>query len=174
QNLYPNLDGLKQVSVMITGGREADWYRVLGVDPLANDETLKKQYRKLALLVHRDRNKYKGAEGAFNLVLEARRLLSDKVSRTACDQRRKLNAGMQKPPPYQHKPDSSNGNQNAKDRVDLSAWIGSKKSASGAQKPPYAHKPASSNSNQNARDGVVPSAETRNNKHVPACSGSSE
>ncbi|CAN6986950.1 unnamed protein product [Brassica oleracea var. botrytis] len=158
---------------MITGGREADWYRVLGVDPLADDETLKKQYRKLALLVHRDRKKYKGAEGAFNLVLEARRLLSDKVSKTAYDQRRKFNAGMQKPRPYQHKPDSSNGNQNAKDRVDVSAWIG-RKNLLQQKKPPYAHKPASSNSNQNARDGVVPSAETRNTKHVHACSCASE
>ncbi|KAF3598932.1 hypothetical protein F2Q69_00033528 [Brassica cretica] len=140
QNLYPHLDGLNQVSMMIhvyisaankiiNGGKEFDLYGVLGVDPLADDEALKKQYKKLALLLHPDKNKCKGAEGT----------------------------GIQKPPaPSQpNKPAaSSNVNQNAKDRSE-------------PQRPPtYATKPASTSSaNQSAsRDGVHPSANTRSNK----------
>ncbi|XP_019100703.1 PREDICTED: dnaJ homolog subfamily C member 18-like [Camelina sativa] len=96
QLLYPNLDGLKQVSKMINvyiyasnRGGEADWYKILGVDPLADEEAVKKTYKQLALLLHPDKNKFDGAEGAFKLVLEAWCLLSDKVSRTCYDQRRK-------------------------------------------------------------------------------------
>ncbi|KAF8114103.1 hypothetical protein N665_0042s0025 [Sinapis alba] len=79
KRLYPNLDGLQQALIMIDvyisactrGGRQADWYEILGVDRLADDETVKKQYKKLALLLHPDKNKFNGAEGAFKLVLEA-------------------------------------------------------------------------------------------------------
>ncbi|CAN8274464.1 unnamed protein product, partial [Cochlearia groenlandica] len=99
QNLYPELDGLKQVLMLIDvyisaddkiDGKEPDWYGVLGVDPLADIETVKKQYRKLALLLHPDKNKCEGAEGAFKLVSEAWSLLSDKVKRIGFDQKRKL------------------------------------------------------------------------------------
>ncbi|KAJ0239289.1 Uncharacterized protein HA466_0229620 [Hirschfeldia incana] len=100
QNLYPQLDGLKQVLMLIdvyisagnkiNGGQEPDWYGVLGVDPLADDGAVKKQYRKLALLLHPDKNKCEGAEGAFKLVLEAWSLLSDKVKRIAFDQKRRV------------------------------------------------------------------------------------
>nr|VDD48937.1 unnamed protein product [Brassica oleracea] len=109
QNLYPHLDGLSQVSMMIhvyitaankiiNGGKESDLYGVIGVDPLADDEALKKQYKKLALLLHPDKNKFRGAEGAFKLVSNAWSVLSDKTKRSAYDQMRKLSTGMQKPP----------------------------------------------------------------------------
>ncbi|CDY60010.1 BnaA10g28700D [Brassica napus] len=76
RSLYPNLDGLQQALIMIDvyisastrRGREADWYEILGVDRLADDETVKKQYKKLALLLHPDKNKFSGAEGAFKLL----------------------------------------------------------------------------------------------------------
>ncbi|KAF8102902.1 hypothetical protein N665_0190s0020 [Sinapis alba] len=99
QNLYPQLDGLKQVLMLIDvyisagnkiNGGEPDWYGVLGVDPLADDGVVKKQYRKLALLLHPDKNKCEGAEGAFKLILEAWSLLSDKVKRIAFDQKRRM------------------------------------------------------------------------------------
>ncbi|ESQ30981.1 hypothetical protein EUTSA_v10012364mg [Eutrema salsugineum] len=84
QNLYPKLNGLKQVLIITDvyisasngGRREADWYGILGIDRLVDDETVKKQYKKLALLLHPDKNKFSGAEGAFKLVLEAWRRLS--------------------------------------------------------------------------------------------------
>ncbi|KAG7542220.1 DnaJ domain [Arabidopsis thaliana x Arabidopsis arenosa] len=98
QKLYSHLDGLKQVSKLIDvyisagnkiSGGEFDWYGILGVDPLADKEALKKQYKKLALLLHPDKNSCEGAEGAFKLVLAAWSLLSDNIKRTAYDQRRK-------------------------------------------------------------------------------------
>ncbi|KAL1195106.1 Chaperone protein dnaJ 49 [Cardamine amara subsp. amara] len=97
QDLYPKLDGLEQVRLMINVyisasnkiNGEADWYGILSVDPLADDEAVKKQYKKLALLLHPDKNKFTGAEGAVKLVLEAWSLLSDKAKRSAYDQKRK-------------------------------------------------------------------------------------
>ena len=108
RSLYPNLDGLQQALIMIDvyisastrRGREADWYEILGVDSLADDETVKKQYKKLALLLHPDKNKFSGAEGAFKLVLEAWSQLSD-------HQGKDKKSGMQKPP-KPHEPASSN------------------------------------------------------------------
>ncbi|XP_019087476.1 PREDICTED: E3 ubiquitin-protein ligase SINA-like 7 [Camelina sativa] len=64
-------------------GGEADWYKILGVDPLADEEAVKKTYKQLALLLHPDKNKFDGAEGAFKLVLEAWCLLSDKYKKLA-------------------------------------------------------------------------------------------
>ncbi|KAF5451096.1 hypothetical protein F2P56_031393 [Juglans regia] len=104
QNLYPELEGLSQMlttlDVYISAenkiGGEADWYGVLGVNPLADDETVKKQYRKLALTLHPDKNKCLGAEGAFKLVSEAWSLLSDKAKRLAYNQKRNLKGFQQK------------------------------------------------------------------------------
>ncbi|CAH2078519.1 unnamed protein product [Thlaspi arvense] len=123
-NLYLELEGLKQVSVMIdvyisasdkiNGRGEADWYGVLGVDPLADDKAMKKQYKKLAVLIHPDKNKFTGATEAFKLVLEAWTLLSDEAKRILYDQKRKSGqvkqkkSGMrQKPPKRKHEPDFS-------------------------------------------------------------------
>ncbi|CAL9226082.1 unnamed protein product [Arabidopsis halleri] len=97
QDLYPKLDRLEQVLMMIDVyisatnkiNGEANWYGILSVDPLADDEAVKKQYKKLALLLHPDKNRFNGAEGAFKLVLQAWDLLSDKDKRTAYDQKRK-------------------------------------------------------------------------------------
>ncbi|CAK9170273.1 unnamed protein product [Ilex paraguariensis] len=74
---------------------EVDWYAVLDVNPLADDETLRKHYRKLALALHPDKNKSVGADGAFKIVSEAWSLLSDKAKRKAYDQRRNLKASYQ-------------------------------------------------------------------------------
>lgn len=96
QNLYPGLEGIPQMiatlDVYISAenkiGGEADWYGILGVTPQADDETVKKQYRKLALMLHPDKNKSIGADGAFKFVSEAWILLSDKAKRAEYDQRR--------------------------------------------------------------------------------------
>ncbi|KAL0321534.1 UNVERIFIED_CONTAM: Chaperone protein DnaJ [Sesamum calycinum] len=50
---------------------EIDWYGVLGVSPSSDDETIRKQYRKLALMLHPDKNKSVGSDGAFKLISEA-------------------------------------------------------------------------------------------------------
>ncbi|KAI3686373.1 hypothetical protein L1987_80048 [Smallanthus sonchifolius] len=67
---------------------ESDWYGVLGVGPRADDETIRKNYKKLALFLHPDKNKSVGAEGAFKLVSQAWTLLSDKIRRKVYDQKR--------------------------------------------------------------------------------------
>ncbi|EOA23085.1 hypothetical protein CARUB_v10003867mg [Capsella rubella] len=145
---------------------EADWYRVLGVEPLADDDALKRQYKKLALLLHPDKNRFKGAEGAFKLVSQAWCLLSDKVKRSAYDQKRKLKKA-KKPPNPPH-----NVNQDARGGVDTSARATSDKPK--PPKPPKPHKPASSYEHQNVRDYVYPSPKARSYKHAPARTDSFE
>lgn len=96
QSLYPQLDGLSQllntIDVYVASenrvGGEVDWYGILGVTPTADDETIKKQYRKLALMLHPDKNKSAGADGAFKLLCEAWILLSDKSKRLEYNRRR--------------------------------------------------------------------------------------
>ncbi|KZV32834.1 hypothetical protein F511_20935 [Dorcoceras hygrometricum] len=106
QTLYAGLDGISQLlttlDVYISAENkisgEVDWYGVLGVSPSADDETIRKQYRKFALLLHPDKNKSAGAEGAFKLVSEAWTLLSDKGKRLAYNQRRGSKGFPQKVP----------------------------------------------------------------------------
>ncbi|CAK9144320.1 unnamed protein product [Ilex paraguariensis] len=96
QTLYPGLEGISQmlatldvyVSAENLVNGEADRYGMLGVDPLADEDTLRKHYRKLALMLHPDKNKCIGAEGAFKLISEAWSVLSDKAKRSAYDQKR--------------------------------------------------------------------------------------
>ncbi|XP_058103109.1 uncharacterized protein LOC131246745 isoform X2 [Magnolia sinica] len=95
-NLYPTLEGLSQMIATfdvylasenkISG--EVDWYAILNVNANADDDTVKKQYRKLALTLHPDKNKSIGAEGAFKLLSEAWSVLSDKTRRSTYDQKR--------------------------------------------------------------------------------------
>lgn len=106
QSLYPGLDGLSQmlttVEVYISAENkisgEVDWYAMLGVDPAADDETVRKQYRKLALLLHPDKNRTVGADGAFKLLCEGWSLLSDKSKRLAYNMRRSQKGFQQKVP----------------------------------------------------------------------------
>ncbi|KMS97705.1 hypothetical protein BVRB_5g124500 [Beta vulgaris subsp. vulgaris] len=95
-NLFPGLDGLQPLlatlNIYLSAERktngEVDWYGVLGVEPSSDDETVKKQYRKLALTLHPDKNKSVGAEGAFKILSEAWSILSDRARRIAFDQKR--------------------------------------------------------------------------------------
>ncbi|WZZ48614.1 hypothetical protein YC2023_048721 [Brassica napus] len=70
-------------------GNMLDWYGILQVDMKADDIVIKKQYRRLALLLHPDKNKLPGAESAFKLIGEAQSILLDKVKRNFYDIRRK-------------------------------------------------------------------------------------
>ncbi|KAI3673608.1 hypothetical protein L6452_39732 [Arctium lappa] len=96
EKLFAGLEGLSQLLITLDVyislekkiNGESDWYNVLGVEPTADDETIRKNYRKLALTLHPDKNKSIGAEGAFKLVSEAWTLLSDKVKRKFYDQKR--------------------------------------------------------------------------------------
>lgn len=96
--LFPGLENTSQISAVLDvhiaaqvkiNGTEMDWYGILQVDPKADDIVVKKQYKKLALLLHPDKNKYGGAEAAFKLIGEALQVLSDKQQRMLYDSRRK-------------------------------------------------------------------------------------
>lgn len=63
-----------------------DFYKILGIQKGANDDEIKKAYRKLALKYHPDKNKSAGAEERFKEIAEAYEVLSDKKKRDIYDQ----------------------------------------------------------------------------------------
>ncbi len=72
-----------------------NYYEVLGVSRSADQETLKKVYRKLALQYHPDRNPgNKQAEEKFKEISEAYAILSDTQKRSAYDQFGHAGVGM--------------------------------------------------------------------------------
>ncbi|KAL0362060.1 UNVERIFIED_CONTAM: Chaperone protein DnaJ [Sesamum calycinum] len=93
QMLYPELEGISQMvatfgvymasEAKING--EPDFYSILGLDSSVDKSKLKKQYNKMAVLLHPDKNKTVGADGAFRLVSEAWTLLSDAAKRSSLD-----------------------------------------------------------------------------------------
>ena len=92
-SLYPCIDGISQllatIDVFVYADNkingEIDWYGVLGVNPLDDEDVIRKKYRKLVLMLHPDKNKANGANEAFLLVSQAWDLLSDKTRRSAYD-----------------------------------------------------------------------------------------
>ncbi|XP_057442858.1 uncharacterized protein LOC130734444 [Lotus japonicus] len=124
-NLYPALEGVPQflsiLNVYISAENkingQMDWYGILGVDPFADEETIRKKYRVLALSLHPDKNRSLGAEGAFKLVSEAWSLLSDKAKRLAYNNIRSVGGLQHNAPNHvgaQSKAPSSNGSNNPK------------------------------------------------------------
>ncbi|MCO5568051.1 hypothetical protein L7F22_021746 [Adiantum nelumboides] len=98
QHLFPGLEGVPQLLAVLdvhivaqdkVDGLEPDWYGILQTHAAADETTIRKQYRKLALDLHPDKNKAVGAEGAFMLISEAWRTLSDKAKKAAHDAKRK-------------------------------------------------------------------------------------
>uniref|UniRef100_F6HDI6 J domain-containing protein n=1 Tax=Vitis vinifera TaxID=29760 RepID=F6HDI6_VITVI len=98
QQLYPDLENISQMLTVCDVhcsaehkliGNEIDWYGVLQIEQTADEASIKKQYRKLALLLHPDKNKFSGAEAAFKLIGEAQRVLLDREKRSLHDMRRK-------------------------------------------------------------------------------------
>ncbi|XP_019100251.1 PREDICTED: uncharacterized protein LOC104722282 isoform X1 [Camelina sativa] len=83
-------------------GTEMDWYGILQVEQNADDVILKKQYKRLALLLHPDKNKLPGAESAFKLIGDAQRILLDKEKRKLHDVKRRSwrKPAPAPPPPY--------------------------------------------------------------------------
>ncbi|KAG9152792.1 hypothetical protein Leryth_026345 [Lithospermum erythrorhizon] len=100
QMICPQLEGISQMvatfgvytasEVRING--EIDLYGILGLEPSADKSRVKKQYKKMAVLLHPDKNKSVGADGAFKYVSDAWTVLSDHVKRSMYDQRRNISA----------------------------------------------------------------------------------
>ncbi|CAL0313487.1 unnamed protein product [Lupinus luteus] len=78
-----------------------DYYKILQVDKNANDEDLKKSYRKLAMKWHPDKNpnNKKDAETKFKQISEAYEVLSDPQKRAIYDQYGEDGLKGQVPPP---------------------------------------------------------------------------
>lgn len=96
QQLYPDMENISQMICVCDVhcssdskmfGNELDWYGILQIERTADDILIKKQYRKFALQLHPDKNKFSGAEAAFKLIGEAQRVLLDKEKRSFFDMR---------------------------------------------------------------------------------------
>ncbi|XP_054820080.1 uncharacterized protein LOC129319072 [Prosopis cineraria] len=104
KTLCPGMEGIAQmvatfevyVASEIENNAERDYYSILGLKPSADEDSIKKQYRKMAVLLHPDKNKCVGADGAFKLVSEAWTWLSDNAKRSSYDLKRnaQLSAGV--------------------------------------------------------------------------------
>ncbi|CAH2044555.1 unnamed protein product [Thlaspi arvense] len=98
QSLFSGLDSLPQMLAVCDVHCSADdkikglenWYGILQAMHFSDDATIKKQYKKLALLLHPDKNQFPGAESAFKLIGEANRLLADKEKRSQYDIKRRI------------------------------------------------------------------------------------
>lgn len=94
QRLFPELENISQLLTVCDVhcsaqnkicGTEMDWYGILQMERFSDEANIKKQYRKLALVLHPDKNKFPGAEAAFKLIGEANMVLSDKGKRSLYD-----------------------------------------------------------------------------------------
>ncbi|KAM7463035.1 hypothetical protein LguiA_031156 [Lonicera macranthoides] len=94
QVLYPDLENISQMITVCDVhcsaenkiyGNDKDWYGILKVDSMADEVSIKKQYRKFALILHPDKNKFAGAADAFKLIGEAQRVLLDVEKRKLHD-----------------------------------------------------------------------------------------
>ena len=127
QSLNPDASGMEALlqiaKVMVAYERLLpheleDWYAVLQVQPAADASMIKKQYRKLSLQLHPDKNQHPGAEDAFKVVCDAHIKLSDEVQRRIYNTSYKISIAKQRagwtappprpkpkpPPPYQPPP----------------------------------------------------------------------
>ncbi|KAJ1286878.1 hypothetical protein BS78_03G385800 [Paspalum vaginatum] len=100
RGLFAPLEGIDEMIVALDVhiraqkkiGGDNDWYGILEVSPLADEEVIKKQYKKLALQTHPDKNSSICAEDAFNLISDAWSVLSDTTKRMAHDHKRRMAA----------------------------------------------------------------------------------
>ncbi|KAL8117512.1 uncharacterized protein LOC141661996 [Apium graveolens] len=93
--LCANLDGVSDLitafKILRSGASTStvdaspDWYKILQIEPFSHINTIKKQYKKLALILHPDKNPFAAPEEAFKLVGDAFRVLSDKIRRKEYD-----------------------------------------------------------------------------------------
>ena len=101
KTLCPGLEGISQmvatfevyVASEVKHNGDLDYYSILGLKPFADKEAVKKQYKKLAVLLHPDKNKCVGADEAFKLISEAWTWLSDSAMRSSYDLKRNVQLG---------------------------------------------------------------------------------
>ena len=78
---------------------QTDYYETLGVSRGANDEEIRRAFRKKAMEFHPDRNRTPGAEDAFKEINEAYQVLSDQDKRARYDRfgHAGVNGGSERP-----------------------------------------------------------------------------
>lgn len=120
RQLYPDLDNISQILMVCEvhysaqnklNGSEMDWYGVLQIERFSDESVVRKQFKKLALSLHPDKNKFAGAEAAFKLIVEANRVLTDPSKRSLYDM--KCRGGLRSVAP-KSATDQSNKNSYAK------------------------------------------------------------
>ncbi|XP_047155876.1 uncharacterized protein LOC124826947 [Vigna umbellata] len=96
KKLYADVENITQILTICevhnaankkVSATDMDWYAILQIERFADEAIIKKQYRRLALLLHPDKNKYAGAEAAFKLIGQANGVLSDQEKRSLYDSR---------------------------------------------------------------------------------------
>lgn len=116
QETEPLLEGSDQILAItdvllasetrVVNNRHHDWYSILQTNPqsLSSDpDLLKKNYRRLALLLHPDKNRYPLADSAFKLVADAWALLSDPSRKGLYDHELNVYSKVElRPGPHQH------------------------------------------------------------------------
>ncbi|KAI3894959.1 hypothetical protein MKW92_004900 [Papaver armeniacum] len=114
QKLYPGIENASQMLTVCEVhccaegkkvGMEPDWYGILQIGQAADEASIKKQFRKLALQLHPDKNKFPGAEAAFKLIDDAQRILCNQSERSKFDDKLKtMRSGQQRQSSKQPKP----------------------------------------------------------------------
>ncbi|KAI3868632.1 hypothetical protein MKX03_013142 [Papaver bracteatum] len=114
QKLYPGIENASQMLIVcevhccterIIVGTKPDWYGILQIGQTADETSIKKQFRKLALQLHPDKNKFPGAEAAFKLIDDAQKLLCNQSERSKFDEKLKtMRSGQQSQSRKQPKP----------------------------------------------------------------------
>ena len=101
-----------------------DYYKILGVEPTADDKVIKTAYRKLARKYHPDVSKETGAEDKFKEANEAYEVLSNAEKRAEYDDIRKYG---EKGRPFQGPPgwQSRGGYSGGEDQGDFSDFFSS-------------------------------------------------
>ncbi|KAE8695399.1 magnesium transporter NIPA2-like [Hibiscus syriacus] len=96
QETEPFLEGSDQIlavaDVLLAAEKKInnhhDWYSILQVDRRSEDiDFIKKQYRRLALLLHPDKNKFPFADHAFKIVADAWAVLSNASKKAQYDKK---------------------------------------------------------------------------------------
>ncbi|KAE9596909.1 putative DnaJ domain-containing protein [Lupinus albus] len=100
QRLAPNLHSISEIVTSLTILRAAarssttttipNWYKILDLEPFSNINLIRKQYKKLAFILHPDKNSFLGSDEAFKLVGEASKFLSDKVRKQDYDMKLRM------------------------------------------------------------------------------------
>lgn len=93
QETEPLLDGSDQIlavaDVILAAAKrinnQHDWYAVLQLHRSDDLDLIKRQYRRLALLLHPDKNKFAFADSAFRIVADAWSVLSDSAKKSLFD-----------------------------------------------------------------------------------------